>query len=167
MLMKLLLILGLIINVAGFGEIPAEGMRIEMTEAEEDPLTGKMVMELNGTLLCNTELNVSITRSESGLSDEFCCAGDCRMGNGETTEQLSYTPEGMATWFAHYNPAPNSDVTVNFVFSDGSDSRTLTVHYLYTAEGVDEVQSTENKVRKTVKDGILYIEKDNKTYTVL
>ena len=84
--MKLLLILGLIINVAGFGEIPAEGLHIELTQAEEDPLTGEMRMDVNGTLLCSSALSVSITRSEAGLEDEFCCADQCTPGNGEQTE---------------------------------------------------------------------------------
>ena len=129
--MKLLLILGLVINLAGYGEIPEEGMRIEMTEAHEDIMTGEMVMELTGSLLCDTELTVNITRSEAGIKDEFCCAGQCKSGNSETTEQLTFTPNGMAEWFSHYNPAPNSDVTVSYTFSDGTESRTLTVQYLY------------------------------------
>lgn len=165
--MKLLLILGLIINVAGFGEIPAEGLHIELTQAEEDPLTGEMRMDVNGTLLCSSALSVSITRSEAGLEDEFCCADQCTPGNGEQTELLAFMPGGMANWFAHYTPALNSDVNIVYVFSDGSETRTLTVRYLYSAEGIDAVQSKQTKMQKILKDGILYIEKDNKTYTVL
>ena len=129
--MKLLLILGLVINLTGYGEIPEEGMRIEMTEAHEDMMTGEMVMELTGTVLCDTELSVSIERSEAGITDEFCCAGKCTTGNGQTTEQLTFTPNGMAEWFSHYNPAPTSDVTISYTFTAGAESRTLTVRYLY------------------------------------
>lgn len=162
--MKLLLILGLIVSINGYGDIPEEGMHIEMTEAEE--VFDEMVMTLEGNLLCDTELTVTITRSEAGVTDEFCC-GQCKAGNGELQQELLFMPNGLESWFSHYNPAPNSDVTISYTFSDGTDSLTLTVRYLYTAEGVNEVQSNENKVQKTVKDGILYIEKDNKKYTIL
>ena len=167
MLMKLLLILGLIINLSGYGEIPAEGLQIDVTEAQQDPLSGVMVMKLEGTLECQDTLRVTITRSSEELEDEFCCSDKCKPGNGETTQEMTFTPNGDANWFVHYLPEPNSDETITYLFSGDAESRTLTVRYLYTAEGVEDVQSNTHNVRKTVKDGILYIEKDNKIYTIL
>lgn len=49
----------LTVTVAGYGNIPEEGMDITLTEAEEDILTGEMVMGINGSLICNGELSVS------------------------------------------------------------------------------------------------------------
>ena len=157
----------LIVSVNGQGDIPEEGMELTLDEAEEDPLTGEMLMELDGNILSNGALTVAITRSEAGLTDEFCCAGQCTAGNGEMTEQLSFTPEGVATWFTHYAPRPNSRVTVTYLFADDDASRTLTVHYNYAAQGTEHVVSSDIKVTKILKDGIIYILQDNKKFTIL
>ena len=121
----------LIVSVNGKGDIPEEGMTLTIKEAVEDPLTGDERMELSGTLLCNNPLTVSITRSQEGLTDEFCCAGICTAGNETKNEELHFTPGGVANWFAHYTPAEGSDVTVKYVFSDGTDELTLNVRYQY------------------------------------
>ena len=118
--MKLLWILALIISVAGQGDIPAEGMELTINEAEEDILSGDMLMKLEGTLLCTNPLTVTITRSAAGITDEFCCANQCTGGNGETSEDLSFTPDGMANWYIHYTPTPGSYETITYLFSDGS-----------------------------------------------
>ena len=80
--MKLLWILALIISVANYGDIPAEGMELTINEAEEDILSGDMLMKISGTLLSTNPLTVTITRSAEGLNDEFCCANQCTVGNG-------------------------------------------------------------------------------------
>lgn len=129
----------LIVSVDGYGEISKEGMNLTLTEAEEDPMTEVKQMNLDGDLLCSSSLTVTVTRSEAGLNDEFCCAGQCKAGNGEKSEVFQYQPGGIATWFAHYTPVPYSDVTIVYVFSDGTESRTLSVHYIYQAEGVESV----------------------------
>ncbi len=64
----------LVVSVNGYGEIPAGGMELTLTEAEEDIMSGKMRMETAGPLLCSGELTVTISRSNTGLADEFCCA---------------------------------------------------------------------------------------------
>ena len=110
--MKLLWILALIINVANYGDIPAEGMELTINEAEEDILSGDMLMKVSGTLLSTNPLTVTITRSAEGLNDEFCCANQCTVGNGETSEDLSFTPGGMANWYIHYTPTPGSYQTI-------------------------------------------------------
>ena len=165
--MKLLWILALIISVAGKGDIPAEGMELTINEAEEDILSGDMQMKLEGTLLCTNPLTVTITRSAEGLNDEFCCANQCTVGNKETSEDLSFTPDGMANWYIHYTPTPGSYQTITYLFSDGSESRSLTVHFDYTTQGIQNTDHSVDRVQKVLRDGILYIITDNKTYTIL
>ena len=165
--MKLLWILALIISVAGQGDIPAEGMELTINEAEEDILSGDMQMKVSGTLLSTNPLTVTITRSAEGLNDEFCCANQCTAGNGETSEDLSFTPGGMANWYIHYTPTPGSYQTITYLFSDGSESRSLTVHFDYTTQGIQNTDHSVDRVQKILRDGILYIITDNKTYTIL
>lgn len=165
--MKLLWILALIISVAGQGDIPAEGMELTINEAEEDILSGDMLMKVSGTLLSTNPLTVTITRSAEGLNDEFCCANQCTAGNGETSEDLSFTPGGMANWYIHYTPTPGSYETITYLFSDGSESRSLTVHFDYTTQGIQNTDHSVDRVQKVLRDGILYIITDNKTYTIL
>ena len=62
----------LIVSITGQGDIPAQGMELTLTEAEEDPLSGEKRMEINGTLLSSGALNVTIVRTAAGLNDEFC-----------------------------------------------------------------------------------------------
>ena len=165
--MKLLWILALIISVAGQGDIPAEGMELTINEAEEDILSGDMLMKVSGTLLSTNPLTVTITRSAAGITDEFCCANQCTVGNRETSENLSFTPDGMANWYIHYTPTPGSYETITYLFSDGSESRSLTVHFDYTTQGIQNTDHSVDRVQKVLRDGILYIITDNKTYTIL
>lgn len=165
--MKLLWILALIISVANYGEIPAEGMELTINEAEEDILSGDMQMKVSGTLLSTNPLTVTITRSAEGITDEFCCANQCTVGNKETSEDLSFTPDGMANWYIHYTPTPGSYETITYLFSDGSESRSLTVHFDYTTQGIQNTDHSVDRVQKVLRDGILYIITDNKTYTIL
>lgn len=153
----------LTVTVTGYGNIPEEGMDITLTEAEEDILTGEMVMGINGSLICNGTLSVSITRSETGLTDEFCCAGKCTGGNKEQEETLQFTPGGMADWYIHYMPAASSETEITYLFSEGTQSRKLTVRYIFGAQALESVQE-ETKTTKILRDGILYIVKDNKVY---
>ncbi|MBQ9440210.1 MAG: hypothetical protein IJU35_06450 [Paludibacteraceae bacterium] len=134
----------LIISIDGYGDVPAEGMEITLTEAdaEEDFMTGKMRMGIQGTLLCTAPLTVTIKRSASGLEDEFCCAGTCKTGNAEQQEVQSYSISGIATWFAHYTPAEGSGETIVYTFSDGTESYDVTVRYLYhNTSGISQVSA--------------------------
>lgn len=155
----------LVVSTEEFGEISAEGLEITIETAEEDPLTGKPVMEVKGSLLSNGELSVTIARSAAGLEDEFCCAGQCKSGNGEMEELIHYNVAEMASWYIHYTPKAGSNETIQYTFSDGEESLVLTVHYRYEAQGIDEVKE-ENKVQKVLQDGILYIIKDNVVYNL-
>ncbi len=163
----LFMMLALVISVTGYDDIPEEGMELTVNEAQEDILSGDIVMKVDGSLICSNPLTVIITRSVAGLTDEFCCAGQCTAGNGETTETLNFTPGGMASWYVHYTPTPGSYETITYLFDDGSENRTLTVHYDYTTQGVERIQNSEFRIQKVIQDGIIYIIKDNKKYTIL
>ena len=154
----------LIVNINGHGEIPAEGMELTVTEAPLDPLTGKATVELDGSLLCNGPLTVNISRSMAGVEDEFCCAGQCTSGNGQLTETLEFTPGGMASWFTHFKPAA-SFVTVVYTFSDGAEELVLTVHYNVTQD-IETVSGQKQKARKIIRDGLLWIEYNDKIYNL-
>ena len=165
--MKLFLILALIINVTGHGQIPAEGMDLVVNEATYDLMTGAPLMSLEGSVETSNPLTVTITRSHTGLTDEFCC-GLCTTGNGETSETLSFTPGGTADWYVHYYPAENSDEQISYLFSDGTDSRELRVHYIYSAQGIETITNHQSPTTyKILKDGQLLIIKNNKTYRIL
>jgi len=167
--MKLLLILALIVSVTGYGDIPETGMDIAVTDAPIEPLTEQPLMSLDGSLLTSNPLTVTITRSQTGLSDEFCCAGRCTAGNKQTSETLSFTPGGMTTWFIHYNPVSNSDVQITYLFSDGTDSRELRVHYTYEGQGIQPINAdpAQKKVRKILQNNHVYILHNKLKYQIL
>lgn len=154
----------LVVSVNGYGDIPAEGMQIELTEPEEDILTGDMIYVVKGSLVSTNPLTVTITRSAANLEDEFCCAGQCTAGNGETLEQLEFTPGGKADWFVHM-AADNGSCDVTYCFSDGTVSWTLTVHYIDPTEGIESVTDNPSPLtRKILRNGIIYIETENNIY---
>lgn len=156
----------LLVSVNGYGDIPAEGMQIELTELEEDILTGDLMFKLDGSLLSTNPLTVTITRSETNIADEFCCAGQCTAGNGETSEQLEFTPNGMANWYVHLTPdGIFGSYTITYTFSDGTESRTLTVRYIDAADAIEIINhKSEITNRKVLRDGIIYIETETNIY---
>lgn len=127
----------LIVSIDGYGDVPAEGAELTVTEAKEDILTGETRMELQGNMLATGQLTVSIHRSETKLVDEFCCAGQCTAGNGETDEVLLFETDGLTPWYVHYTPDLGTRVTVTYTFSDSEESCTLIVHYNYGVESVE------------------------------
>lgn len=168
--MKLLFVLSLILNIAGYGDVPAEGAEITVNEAQLDLLTGEPTMELSGNLLCESvePLTVSLTRSATGLVDQFCCAEQCINGNGQQSESLLFSPVGITDWFIHYVPAPGSYETIVYRFDDGTDRPcVLTVHFDYTAQALPATSAEETAPRKILRNGILYIIRNQQTYTVL
>ena len=156
----------LILSIDGYGNVPEEGLDTTVTETEIDILSGEPVMKLEGSLLASSSLMLTIDRSAAGLSDEFCCGGSCTSGNGDIRQILNFT-SGQSSWFAHYYPASNSDITITYTFYDGADTRVIRVRYVYSAEGLKNLPSADNSFRKVLKDGILYIVNDSKTYTIL
>ncbi|MBR1878464.1 MAG: Omp28-related outer membrane protein [Paludibacteraceae bacterium] len=121
----------LIVSIDGEGEIPEEGMELTISDAEEDPLSGEPVMELKGNLLATSQLTVQITRSEEGVTDEFCCGDKCTSGNSATEETLLFDVTGQANWYIHYTPKEKSDVTIEYLFSEGTETLKLKVRYRY------------------------------------
>lgn len=155
----------LTVSVQGEGEVLEEGLDLLITEGEVDILSGKYTMELNGTLLSATsQLTVQIYRSASGLEDEFCCSGNCTAGNGETVETKVFAVSGMANWYSHYVPTPGSDVTVRYVFDDGAEQRELRVHYVYSTEGLEEVQRDNVPCTKVLREGQVLIQSGEKLF---
>ena len=154
----------IVVEVDGQGELTEEGMEFTVNEASIDPLSGLPVMSITGTLISNGALTVNITRSNAGITDEFCCAGQCKTGNGETTEILNYTPEGLSDWFIHYNPAAGSNETITYTFSEGAESLTMTVHFNYDSQDVEQISATQKGSQKILKDGVVIIIKDDKVY---
>lgn len=157
----------LTVNIDGKGAVPSEGIELTINEAEEDILSGEMTMKLEGTLVCESALTVTIHRSATELADEFCCAGQCKAGNEALTETLHFTPNGEASWFIHYTPEAGSKETMTYTFSDGQESRTLTVVFDYSTQGIQNTDHCVDGVQKVLRGGIIYIIKDNKTYTIL
>lgn len=156
----------LILSVNGYGNVPPEGLDITVTEAEIDITTGEPTMTLEGDLLASGPLTVTIDRPYAGLSDQFCC-GQCLNGNSEKQQIMNFSPSGPSSWYAHYYPEPNSDITITYTFSDGSDTSVIRVHYIYSTEGMENLRESTSKPRKVLKNGILYIVNDSKTYTIL
>lgn len=157
----------LIVSVDGYGEISTEGMNISLTEAEMDPLTEQYVMELKGNILANSSaLTVHISRSALLMDDEFCCGDNCTAGNGELQETKLFTLGGLATWFAHFTPAGDTDETITYVFDDGSETRTLHVRFVYAAQAVGEVKTDESAATKILRDGQLFIRHNGHMFSI-
>ena len=158
----------LTLSVEGYDEVPEEGLEITITEAPINPLSGLPQVELKGEVLCVAPLTVNISRSAAGLSDEFCL-GQCIPGNRQLTETLQFTPSGLTEWYAHYSPDANSHETIVYTFTDAEESLTITVHYFLGTEGMEDINGEQKSStgKKVLREGILYIEKNNKTYTIL
>lgn len=157
----------LLVSVNGYGDIPAEGMQIELTELEEDILTGDLMFKLDGSLLSTNPLTVTIARSAADIEDEFCCAGQCTAGNGELSEELEFTPNGMANWYVHLTPdGIFGSYTITYTFSDGTESRTLTVRYIDAADAIETITDHQSPItiKKVLRDGIIYIETETNIY---
>lgn len=160
----------LVVVLDGYGEIEENDIEYPLFTAEEDPLTGQMVMGIKGSVLTNGQLKVGIVREETGVEDEFCCAGQCTSGNREVTQFLDYEQTGVIEWYAHYYPEPNSYVKISYTFTEtaqeGFQYKVITVYYTYGVQEIEDVLQEEKGVKKILKDGILYIIKDNKIYNL-
>ena len=157
----------LIVSVNGEGEVPAEGLEITITEAEENPLTGLYTMELKGELLTSaSQITVRIIRSAAGLTDEFCCGNNCTAGNGQTEEQREFTVSGVTQWYTHYVPKPGSDETVQYVFDDGEESLEIRVRYTYAADGVEHTANDSSPATKQMHNGKVLIHRNGQIYTM-
>ena len=157
----------LIVSVKGEGEVSEEGMSLIITEGEEDFLTGKYIMELEGDVLISSgELEMQIIRSAGGLEDEFCCGYNCTAGNGETEETKTFNFNGMAHWYSHYVPIMGSNETIRYIFRDGEESLEVRVQYVYQTDAVSEVKDDKAATSKILRDGQVYILRDGQRFTV-
>ena len=165
--MKILLILALILNLTGYGEVDEQGVDTTLTQAVIDPLSGELRMQLEGTLLTDQPLTVTITRSQAGITDEFCCAGQCTFGNREMAETLLFAPKDVASWYVHYVPESDSDTQITYTFSDGIDTLEIQVIYRYSAQGIETVIHKPSNIKKVLQDGHLFIIDHSKKYQLL
>ena len=124
----------LLVSVDKFGDLEEEGMSITISEAELDPLSGKTQMTLSGFVYSESgQMTVTLTRSTTGLEDEFCCGQQCTVGNKELTETKTFRLSGdnTADWYMHYYPQPDTEVRYQISFSNGSETKTLNVDFNY------------------------------------
>lgn len=157
----------LIVSVKGEGDIPEGGMDLLVTEGEENPLTGIYTMELEGNLLTSAaQITVTISRSATGMADEFCCGSNCTAGNKEAEEIKTFNVNGMTKWYLHYSPALGSDETIRYLFDDGAESRELRVRYVYSAEGTPNVESEKTDARKILRNGQVLIRSGKNEYNI-
>ena len=105
---------------------------IDISEYEENPLTGAQVMEISGFIRNVNGFRVTVTRSEAGLKDELCAGIQCVPGDGEKKQDFDYKlPSGQteADWYAHFTPAKEGTYTIAYQFQNYNRSITLTVNY--------------------------------------
>ena len=115
------------------GAVPiSKDTTIDISEYEEDPLTGAQVMEIRGFVRNVNGFRVTVTRSEAGLKDELCAGIQCVPGDGEKKQDFDYKlPSGQteADWYAHFTPAKEGTYTIAYQFQNYNRSITLTVNY--------------------------------------
>ena len=155
----------MVLSVDKYGEVPAEGMDITVTEGETDILSGLYTMGIEGRILCSGTLYVTITRPIDGLDDEFCCAGNCTSGNKEKVEETNFSFEGLSDWYIHYMPQPDTDITITYHFTDGTDSRDINVRYIYSAQGIASPAATQ-KASKQIRNGQVVVVSGGHEYTI-
>ena len=92
---------------------------IVVTECEEDFISGKMVMSLEGYVTpANKQLNVTIERSATTLNDQFCL-GSCYQGNGELKQELSIGLfSATGDWQTHFFPTEPGITIITYTFDD-------------------------------------------------
>lgn len=114
---------------------------IVVTEYEEDFISGKMVMSLEGYVTpANKQLNVTIERSATTLNDQFCL-GSCYQGNGDLKQELSIGLfSATGDWQTHFFPTEPGTTTIAYTFDDSvNPAITLIVKYSYLTSAVDNV----------------------------
>ena len=118
--------------VNGMGEITKD-QTITLHGAELQ-MSGKLQMEVNGTIEGVEKVRVIVTRSAEGREDELCALGTCAAGDGEREQEFNFKVIGDSnTWFAHYTVPKEGDAkyTVKYKFINYSRVITLTVVYDY------------------------------------
>ena len=129
---------------------------IIVSEYEYDEDLEEATMGVEGVMYSDDTENitVSITRSATGIFDQFCAAGNCIPGNSELTQELNFTVgtlSSMRRWFTHYTVYEAGTETIAYTFDDGiNPTLTLTVKYSYKDENtaVEDVvvRPTDNAI---------------------
>ena len=129
---------------------------IVVSEYEYDEDLEEATMGVEGVMYSDETENitVSITRSATGIFDQFCAAGNCVPGNSELTQELNFTVgtlSSMRRWFTHYTVYEAGTETIAYTFDDGiNPTLTLTVKYSYNDEdtAVEDVvvRPTDNAI---------------------
>lgn len=129
---------------------------IVVSEYEYDEDLEEATMGVEGVMYSDDTENitVSITRSATGIFDQFCAAGNCVPGNSELTQELNFTMgtlSSMRRWFTHYTVYEAGTETIAYTFDDGiNPTLTLTVKYSYKDENtaVEDVvvRPTDNAI---------------------
>ena len=129
---------------------------IVVSEYEYDEDLEEATMGVEGVMYSDETENitVSITRSSTGIFDQFCAAGNCVPGNSELTQELNFTVgtlSSMRRWFTHYTVYEAGTETIAYTFDDGiNPTLTLTVKYSYNDENtaVEDVlvRPTDNAI---------------------
>ena len=130
-----------------------EGAEIEVTQsttinytAYEEDNFGEVSMRLNGNISSDESKDfvVVLTRSTKGIKDELCL-NQCVPGDGELTQTMNFLAlPGMATttWYAHYEPAEEGTVTIDYEFSDKRNPDiNLTVNYIYSLTATEQIKA--------------------------
>ena len=129
---------------------------IIVSEYEYDEDLEEATMGVEGVMYSDDtqDITVSITRSATGIFDQFCAAGNCVPGNSELTQELNFTVgtlSSMRRWFTHYTVYEAGTETIAYTFDDGiNPTLTLTVKYSYKDENtaVEDVvvRPTDNAI---------------------
>lgn len=129
---------------------------IVVSEYEYDEDLEEATMGVEGVMYSDDtqDITVSITRSATGIFDQFCAAGNCVPGNSELTQELNFavgTLSSMRRWFTHYTVYEAGTETIAYTFDDGiNPTLTLTVKYSYNDENtaVEDVvvRPTDNAI---------------------
>ena len=129
---------------------------IVVSEYEYDEDLEEATMGVEGVMYSDDtqDITVSITRSATGIFDQFCAAGNCVPGNSELTQELNFTVgtlSSMRRWFTHYTVYEAGTETITYTFDDGiNPTLTLTVKYSYNDENtaVEDVlvRPTDNAI---------------------
>jgi hypothetical protein len=129
---------------------------IIVSEYEYDEDLEEATMGVEGVMYSDDtqDITVSITRSATGIFDQFCAAGNCVPGNSELTQELNFTVgtlSSMRRWFTHYTVYEAGTETIAYTFDDGiNPTLTLTVKYSYNDENtaVEDVlvRPTDNAI---------------------
>lgn len=164
---------GLMVGINSYDEEITNGCVVEVSNPEVNPVTGAVEFQVDGTVLTSqSSLTVTITRDVVGLTDQLCI-GTCLNGDGTLEQTLVFSPlpvdpkfPGMYNWFAHFEPDGVGSHLITYSFSDGQDTLTFSIRYVYGTEAIDEVSSM-TKSRKMVRDGQLVVIRNGVVYNVL